>query len=119
MLIETLSLFPSFSNAIRPRRSWAAPVRAACSILPRTICAIGRMIAIAPWTMRPLVAAPACSMKIEPLHEAICDISSRGECPPRVVFFTPCGEPFTQEVAERLSACDRILFRLRTLRGYG
>lgn len=49
-------------------------------------------------------------MKVEPLHEAICDISSRGECPPRVVFFTPCGEPFTQEVAERLSACDRILF---------
>ncbi|MFR8956591.1 MAG: tRNA (guanosine(37)-N1)-methyltransferase TrmD, partial [Collinsella intestinalis] len=30
-------------------------------------------------------------MKVEPLHEAICDISSRGECPPRVVFFTPCG----------------------------
>ena len=26
-------------------------------------------------------------MKVEPLHEAIRDISSRGECPPRVVFF--------------------------------
>ena len=49
-------------------------------------------------------------MKVEPLHEAITDIAARGEVKPRVVFFTPCGEPFSQHVAERLSACDRILF---------
>lgn len=49
-------------------------------------------------------------MKVEPLHEAITDIATRGERAPRVVFFTPCGEPFTQHVAERLAACDRILF---------
>ena len=49
-------------------------------------------------------------MKVQPLHEAITDIAARGECAPRVVFFTPCGEPFTQHVAERLATCDRILF---------
>ncbi|MDO4436723.1 MAG: tRNA (guanosine(37)-N1)-methyltransferase TrmD [Coriobacteriaceae bacterium] len=49
-------------------------------------------------------------MKVEPLHEAITDISKRGDVSPRVVFFTPCGEPFTQETAERLSQCERILF---------
>lgn len=49
-------------------------------------------------------------MKVQPLYEAISDISSRGDVRPRVVFFTPCGEPFTQEVAERLSTSERILF---------
>lgn len=49
-------------------------------------------------------------MKVEPLHEAITDIAARGDTSPRVVFFTPCGEPFTQHVAERLASFDRILF---------
>lgn len=49
-------------------------------------------------------------MKVEPLAEAILDLSARVESKPRVVFFTPCGEPFTQHVAERLSRCDHILF---------
>lgn len=49
-------------------------------------------------------------MKVEPLHEAITDIAVRGDTAPRVVFFTPCGEPFTQHVAERLASFDRILF---------
>lgn len=48
-------------------------------------------------------------MKVEPLVAAIEDLSSRGPAP-RVVFFTPCGEPFTQAVAERLAEQDRILF---------
>lgn len=48
-------------------------------------------------------------MKVQPLHEAVTDIASRGEARPRVVFFTPCGEPFTQHVAERLSRTGRIL----------
>lgn len=47
-------------------------------------------------------------MKVEPLVSAIEDISSRGP-EPRVVFFTPCGEPFTQAVAERLASEERIL----------
>lgn len=49
-------------------------------------------------------------MKVEPLHEAITDIAARGNTAPRVVFFTPCGEPFMQHVAERLASFDRILF---------
>lgn len=49
-------------------------------------------------------------MKVEPLHEAITAISAQGSVEPRVVFFTPCGEPFTQRVAQRLSQCERILF---------
>lgn len=49
-------------------------------------------------------------MKVEPLHEAITAISAQGFVEPRVVFFTPCGEPFTQRVAQRLSQCERILF---------
>ena len=49
-------------------------------------------------------------MKVEPLYRAISDISLRGEERPRVVFFTPCGETFTQSVAQRLSCAGRILF---------
>lgn len=49
-------------------------------------------------------------MKVEPLHEAITAISAQGSVEPRVVFFTPCGDPFTQRVAQRLSQCERILF---------
>lgn len=61
MLIETLSVFPELFEPYMSTSIMGRAVRAACSILPRTICAIGRMIAIAPWTMRPLAAAPACS----------------------------------------------------------
>ena len=49
-------------------------------------------------------------MKVEPLYRAISDISLRGDERPRVVFFTPCGETFTQGVAQRLSTAGRILF---------
>lgn len=47
-------------------------------------------------------------MKPAPIFEAVRDIASEGPRP-HVVFFTPCGEPFTQRVAERLSAEERIL----------
>lgn len=50
-------------------------------------------------------------MKVEPIYEAICELKSQSDlCPPRVIFFTPCGEPFTQHVAERLAGCERLLF---------
>lgn len=50
-------------------------------------------------------------MKVEPIYEAISELRAQpGLCEPRVVFFTPCGEPFTQHVAERLAACERLLF---------
>lgn len=48
-------------------------------------------------------------MKVEPIAEAIEAISSEGP-KPTVVFFTPCGEPFTQHVAERLLKSERLLF---------
>lgn len=47
-------------------------------------------------------------MKCEPLYEAIEDISSTGPRP-RVVFFTPCGDRFTQAAAERLACEERLL----------
>ncbi len=47
-------------------------------------------------------------MKVEPLAEAIEDIASTGPHP-HTIFFTPCGEPFTQRTAERLAAHERIL----------
>ncbi|WP_085830356.1 tRNA (guanosine(37)-N1)-methyltransferase TrmD [Collinsella vaginalis] len=50
-------------------------------------------------------------MKVPPIAEAVAALSSTpGEPSPHVVFFTPSGAPFTQRAAERLAACDRILF---------
>lgn len=48
-------------------------------------------------------------MKPAPIYEALDDISAEGPRP-HVVFFTPCGTPFDQSVAERLSREDRVLF---------
>ena len=48
-------------------------------------------------------------MKVEPIAEALRDLSARGPRP-HVVFFTPCGERFCQQTAERLASCERILF---------
>ena len=49
-------------------------------------------------------------MKPAPIFEAVRDIAQDGPCDPHVVFFTPCGTPFDQSCAERLSREDRILF---------
>mgnify|MGYP002627245945 CR=1 FL=1 len=48
-------------------------------------------------------------MKPEPLFEAVSDIKARGEVAPHVVFFSPCGRPFDQGMAERLSHEERLL----------
>lgn len=48
-------------------------------------------------------------MKPAPLFEAVRDISSRGDVAPHVVFFSPCGEPYTEAVAQRLSKLPRVL----------
>ena len=48
-------------------------------------------------------------MKPEPLFEAVEALSAQGPRP-HVVFFSPCGTPFTQEVSERLAQQERILF---------
>ena len=47
-------------------------------------------------------------MKPEPIFEAVEDIAYTGP-KPHVVFFTPCGDTFTQRTAERLSHMERIL----------
>ncbi len=47
-------------------------------------------------------------MKPAPIFEAVDDLSSRGERP-HVVFFSPCGVPYDQRAAERLSHEGRIL----------
>lgn len=49
-------------------------------------------------------------MKPEPIFEAVRDISSRGDLRPHRVFFSPCGTPFDQAAAERLSHEQRLLF---------
>lgn len=48
-------------------------------------------------------------MKPGPLFEAVDDISSRGRSRPHVVFFSPCGVPYRQDIAERLSHRERVL----------
>lgn len=49
-------------------------------------------------------------MKPAPLFEAVRDISSRGSVRPHVVFFSPCGRPYTEAVAQELSRYQRVLF---------
>ncbi len=49
-------------------------------------------------------------MKPEPIFEAVEAVSAMAEQKPHVIFFSPCGKPFSQRDAERLSNCDRILF---------
>lgn len=109
MLIETLSVFPEM---FEPAMS--------TSILGRArrrrqfdFCAYD----LRDWTHdrhrtvddEPYGGGQGMLMKVEPLVEAIEDIASTGPRP-HVIFFTPCGQPFTQRVAERLATQERILF---------
>ena len=49
-------------------------------------------------------------MKPEPIFEAVEAVTALDERRPHVVFFSPCGTPFTQRVAERFSQKERLLF---------
>ena len=49
-------------------------------------------------------------MKPAPIFEAMADIKASDPRPARVIFFTPVGTPFTQDVAERLSHEERLVF---------
>ena len=49
-------------------------------------------------------------MKPEPIFEAVEAVSALDERPAHVVFFSPCGTPFNQGVAERLSHYERLVF---------
>lgn len=47
-------------------------------------------------------------MKPAPIFEAVRDIASTGPLP-HVVFFSPCGTPYTQKVAQSLAHKERVL----------
>ena len=49
-------------------------------------------------------------MKPEPIFEAIEAVQAMDEIAAHVVFFSPCGAPFTQRTAERLAHMERIIF---------
>lgn len=48
-------------------------------------------------------------MKPAPIFEALDDLSAQG-VRPHVVFFSPCGQRFSQRTAERLAQEERVLF---------
>lgn len=109
MLIETLSVFPEMFEPVM-----------STSILGRARKAglfDFKAYNLRDWTHdrhrtvddEPYGGGQGMLMKVEPIAEAIEAISSEGP-KPTVVFFTPCGEPFTQRVAERLLKSERLLF---------
>ncbi len=49
-------------------------------------------------------------MKPEPIFEAVEAVRCLDTCEPHVMFFSPCGKPFTQDVAKRLAQQERIMF---------
>ena len=61
---------------------------------------------IADWQSKGAQLTDAVAALVKAAIEAI---SAEGP-KPTVVFFTPCGEPFTQHVAERLLKSERLLF---------
>lgn len=109
MLIETLSVFPElfepYVSASILGRARAAGIFAFQSYDLRD------------WTHdrhrtvddEPYGGGQGMLMKAPPIFEAVRAIASTG-VKPHVVFFTPCGAPFTQAAAERLSHEERILF---------
>ena len=110
MLIETLSVFP---GVFEPYLSTSIMGRARNAGI-YDFCAHD----LRDWTHdrhrtvddAPFGGGQGMLMKPEPLFEAIQDLRSRGEQAPHVVFFSPCGAPFTQAAAQRLSHEERLLF---------
>ncbi len=49
-------------------------------------------------------------MKPAPVFEAVRDIASREEVRPHTVFFSPCGRPYSQSLAQELAQKERLLF---------
>ena len=49
-------------------------------------------------------------MKPAPIFEAVEAVQALCDTPAHVVFFSPCGTPFDQRVAERLATQERLLF---------
>ena len=49
-------------------------------------------------------------MKPDPIFEAVEAVRAMDERPAHVVFFSPCGKPFTQQSAQRLAEKERVLY---------
>lgn len=109
MLIETLSVFPEMFEPVM-----------STSILGRARQAgifDFRAYDLRDWTHdrhrtvddEPYGGGQGMLMKAPPIYEAVRSITSSGPRP-HVVFFTPCGAPFTQASAERLAKQERLLF---------
>lgn len=58
----------------------------------------------------PFGGGPGMLMKPAPIFEAVRAVQELGPVPAHVVFFSPCGKPFDQAAAERLSREERLLF---------
>jgi len=48
-------------------------------------------------------------MKPEPIFEAVEAVAAMDPRPAHVIFFSPCGRPFTQDTAKRLAGKERLL----------
>jgi len=57
----------------------------------------------------PYGGGPGLVMKPEPIFEAVDAVQAIEDDPGYVIFFTPAGQPFTQELAERLAERDRLV----------
>jgi tRNA (guanine37-N1)-methyltransferase len=58
----------------------------------------------------PYGGGPGMVMKPEPIGEAIDAVTALSDSRPVVVFLTPAGRPFDQELAQELAGHDRLLF---------
>lgn len=57
----------------------------------------------------PYGGGPGLVMKPEPIFEAVEAVQALEDDPGYVVFFTPAGRPFTQELSEELAEHDRLV----------
>lgn len=109
MLIETLSVFPEMFEPVMSTSILGRARRAGIFDF--------RAYDLRDWTHdrhrtvddAPFGGGQGMLMKAPPIFEAVRSIASEG-ARPHIVFFTPCGEPFKQDVAERLAGYERLLF---------
>jgi len=57
----------------------------------------------------PFGGGPGLVMKPEPIFEAVEAVQALEDEPAHVVFFTPAGRPFTQELAEEFATHERVI----------
>lgn len=57
----------------------------------------------------PFGGGPGLVMKPEPIFEAVEAVQAMEDEPAHVIFFTPAGRPFTQQLAEEFSTLDRLV----------